>query len=47
MASFDDRRKLTELIEKYTKVKDTTTNSIGEDAFKVQFHNTTQARRPT
>ena len=35
MANFEDRRKLIELIEKHTKVKDTTANSIGEDAFKV------------
>lgn len=38
MASFDDRRKLSELIEKHTKVKDASANSIDEDGFKVISH---------
>lgn len=35
MANFDARRKLAELIEKTTKVRDNSANSIGEEAFKV------------
>ena len=35
MANFEDRRKLSELIERATKVRDSTINSIDEESFKV------------
>jgi hypothetical protein len=38
MANFEDRRKLSELIEKATKVRDTSINSISDEALKVLFY---------
>lgn len=37
MANFEARRKLADLIEKTTKVRDTSANSINDDALKVRF----------